>query len=50
MGLQTRRRRDEITSLETVRTILEHGSRQSEDNASLKHQRSHMSEERDEKL
>ena len=42
---QPRRQHDEITSLDTLRAILEHGSRQSQDDASLKHQTSHMSEE-----
>ena len=41
-------RRDEITSLETFRAILERGSSQSQDDASLKHQTSHMSEESEE--
>ena len=41
-------RRDEITSLETFRAILEHGSSQSQDDASLKHQTSQMSEESEE--
>ena len=45
---QLRRQRDEITSLETFRAILEHGSSQSQDDASLKHQTSHMSEESEE--
>jgi hypothetical protein len=40
--------RDEITSVETFRAILEHGSRQPQDDASLKHQTSHMSEESEE--
>ena len=45
-------RHGEITrlSLETFRAILEHGSSQSQDDASLKHQTSHMSEESEENL
>ena len=43
-----RQRRDEITSLETFRAILEHGSSQSQDDASLKHQTSQMPEESEE--
>ena len=45
-----RQHRDEITSLETFRAILERGSRssQSQDDTSLKHQTSHMSEESEE--
>ena len=39
--------RDEITSLETFRAILERGS---QDDASLKHQTSHMSEESEEEI
>ena len=39
--------RDEITSLETFRAILEHGS---QDDASLKHQTSQISEESEENL
>ena len=42
---QLRRQRDEITSLDTFRAILEHESRQSQDDPSLKHQTSHASEE-----
>ena len=44
---QPRHQRDEITSVETLRAILERGSiaSQSQDDASLKHQTSHMSEE-----
>ena len=43
---QPRRCQDEITSLETVRAILEHGSSQSQDDASLKHQTGHKPEEK----
>jgi hypothetical protein len=42
---QPRRQRDEITSLETFRAILES---QPQDDASLKHQTSQMSEESEE--
>ena len=44
---QPRHQRDEITSVETFRAILERGSMasQSQHDASLKHQTSHMSEE-----
>ena len=44
---QPRHQRDEITSVETFRAILERGSiaSQFQDDASLKHQTSHMSEE-----
>ena len=42
------RHHDEITRLETFRAILEHGSSQSQDDASLKHQTSHISEESEE--
>ena len=46
---QPRHQHEEITSLDTVRAILEHGSVQSQDDASLKHQTaSHMSEESEE--
>ena len=45
---QPRPRRDEITSLETFRAILECGSSQSQDNASLKHQTTQISEESEE--
>ena len=47
-GLQTRRQHGEITSLDTFRAILERGSSQAQDDASLKHQTSHMSEESEE--
>ena len=39
---------DEITSLDTVRAILAHRSSHSRDNASRKHQTSHMSQEESE--
>ena len=45
---QPRHQRDEITSLETFRAILERGSSQSQDDASLKYQTSHISEESEE--
>jgi hypothetical protein len=45
---QPRHQRDEITSVKYFRAILEHGSRQSQDDASLKHQTSHMSGESEE--
>ena len=41
-------RRGEITSLKTVRAILGRWSNQSQDDASLKHQTGHMSEESEE--
>ena len=43
-------RRDEITSLETFRAILERGSSQSQDDASLKHQTSQTYEKSEENL
>ena len=48
---QQRHQHDEITSLDTVRAILEHGASRSEDDASLKHQTSsQMSQEESEEM
>ena len=47
MGLQTRHRRVEITSVQTFRALL---SSQPLDDASLKHQTDQMYEESEEKL